>query len=363
VIDIFVSYASGDRPEAERVANFLEEQGYVVWWDRDLIGGEDFHRTIERMIKECRTAIVIWSETSVESRWVLGEAETAANAGKLIPVRFDSLSPSKLPIAFRALQTPALSDWPGILKAIKQQLGAPRLQQGFWDVAATRIVLRTRHLLGRLTLARMVIAAAVVVVVGYLALDVMDWLRIRASVEITDFKQHRQWFPVGLFSARLDGKLAGESEWQAIESSKLPTELSSFINKYPESVYADFARLRLGRLEAIAAGRYTPLIPDSSTRLLSQTELQPLHCDQLWTARNEIFYVLGYCFVSKTAIDAFHTSVDCPRSCQIVKSFNQRIFDRVEAEVEKANINAIRAMEQQNHCQIAQVPGPCDDAR
>jgi YARHG domain len=222
---------------------------------------------------------------------------------------------------------------------------------------------RARHLLRRVTPAGVAIATAVAAAVGYLALDVMDWLRIRESVETADFEQHQHWFLVDLFSAPVAAKLAGESEWREIEQSKVAAELRAFMDQYPASVYADFARLRLGRLEAITAGRYTPVIADSSKRLLSQAELQPLKCDQLWKARNEITYSLGYCFVSKTASDAFHTSTDCPRSCQVVKNFNQWIYDRVESTVERTNINTIQAIEQQNHCQIAVVPGPCDQAR
>ena len=31
--DIFISYASEDRPKAEPVANALEDQDWSVWWD------------------------------------------------------------------------------------------------------------------------------------------------------------------------------------------------------------------------------------------------------------------------------------------------------------------------------------------
>ena len=43
--DIFISYASVDRPFARRLADALEACGWSVWWDhRNLRGGEHFDR-------------------------------------------------------------------------------------------------------------------------------------------------------------------------------------------------------------------------------------------------------------------------------------------------------------------------------
>jgi hypothetical protein len=59
VADIFISYASDGRTEAAASANFLEDAGFKVWWDRELIAGQKFHSTIERMIKDCKVVIVL----------------------------------------------------------------------------------------------------------------------------------------------------------------------------------------------------------------------------------------------------------------------------------------------------------------
>ena len=47
--------------------------------------------------------IVLWSRISVKSDWVLGEASTARELGKLIPVKIEDC---KLPIQYRGIHTP-----------------------------------------------------------------------------------------------------------------------------------------------------------------------------------------------------------------------------------------------------------------
>jgi adenylate cyclase len=52
--------------------------------------------------------LVVWTPTSVASRWVRGEARDAAERDILVPVRFDN---ARLPIDARAIQTTDLDDW------------------------------------------------------------------------------------------------------------------------------------------------------------------------------------------------------------------------------------------------------------
>jgi len=40
--DIFVSYASENRAWVERLVRVLEQQGFGLWWDRELIAGHQF---------------------------------------------------------------------------------------------------------------------------------------------------------------------------------------------------------------------------------------------------------------------------------------------------------------------------------
>jgi hypothetical protein len=50
--DVFISYAhadkeaDSDRSPAQTLAGLLEAEGYSVWWDRQLIGGQDWLREL-----------------------------------------------------------------------------------------------------------------------------------------------------------------------------------------------------------------------------------------------------------------------------------------------------------------------------
>ena len=82
--DIFISYASVDRPIARRLADALEARGWSVWWDHsNLRGGEHFDRVIEEAIRGAKVVVVVWSKASVESGWVRDEATLALEEKKL----------------------------------------------------------------------------------------------------------------------------------------------------------------------------------------------------------------------------------------------------------------------------------------
>lgn len=98
--DIFISYARPDRPEAAFLAEVLEHVGYTVWWDRDLLSGEDFEQEIQRELTGARAVIVLWSTVSVRSGWVRDEASAAMERGVLVPVRLSGVVP---PMGFRSL--------------------------------------------------------------------------------------------------------------------------------------------------------------------------------------------------------------------------------------------------------------------
>jgi hypothetical protein len=361
VPDIFVSYASEDRGLASEVAALLEENGYSVWWDRELVAGQQFYDTISGALKDCRAAIVIWTTSSIKSRWVLGEADTAATAQKLIPVRADDLPASDIPIAFRVLHTNTLSDHKGLLSAIRLHLAATPKAMSRRQVYSLRAQRRLNTVTRWLTLRHVVVTAVVVLVVGYCAALVTDWLQIRNSVEPYDFERYLSHFPFSPFAGQARAKLGGVNEWQQqkIEISNNPTELQNFIDKYPGSLYEGFVRIRISRLDAVASGRYTPVLRSSLSAAIGSPELEALTCEKLWTARNEIFYVLGYCFVSDTASAAFHTAAECPKDCKAIQKFNSMITDEIESDIQKSNINAIVALEKQKGCHIIQVGNAC----
>jgi hypothetical protein len=110
--DIFISYKREDRPMAERLSIALEQLGFDVWWDFDLLSGEPYRKVIRAVIDQCRAAVVLWSVRSIESDFVMDEATYAKSQGKLCPARIDGVD---LPFGFGAVHTDDLSQWDGEL--------------------------------------------------------------------------------------------------------------------------------------------------------------------------------------------------------------------------------------------------------
>jgi TolB-like protein len=87
----------------------IESQGWSVWWDRAMAPGQEFDRHIAAELAVARAVLVVWTDASVESRWVRGEARDGVERGILVPVR---IGDARLPIDFRALHTTDLGTTP-----------------------------------------------------------------------------------------------------------------------------------------------------------------------------------------------------------------------------------------------------------
>lgn len=105
--EIFISYARPDREFAQRLCDALRARGVDVWWDFDLFGGEDFRHKISGVIQDTSRVVVLWSEHSVRSHFVIDEASLAKRMGKLVPLSIDGVSP---PLGFGGLHTLAVAD-------------------------------------------------------------------------------------------------------------------------------------------------------------------------------------------------------------------------------------------------------------
>jgi adenylate cyclase len=106
--DVFVSYARTDKSRVAPIVAAIESQGWSVWWDPEIAAGQQFDDQIEAELGKARCVLVIWTPTSVVSRWVRGEAREAADRGILVPVRFEE---ARLPMDVRALHTTDLDGW------------------------------------------------------------------------------------------------------------------------------------------------------------------------------------------------------------------------------------------------------------
>jgi hypothetical protein len=115
MIDVFISYAREDRQQAAELAQLLEKHGYEVWWDWRLVGGTKYREIINGKLKEARKVIVLWSANSINSSFVIDEAQEAKDNGKLVPISIDASRP---PMGFRDVHTLAVNKFQALTEAI-----------------------------------------------------------------------------------------------------------------------------------------------------------------------------------------------------------------------------------------------------
>ena len=108
--DIFISYSGEDKTNVQRLAHLLEQQGWSVWWDRQIPIGKQFDTVIEEELQKSSCVIVVWTHRSVKSEWVKNEANEAGQLGKLVPVLLEDVP---IPLAFKRTETAMLSSWRG----------------------------------------------------------------------------------------------------------------------------------------------------------------------------------------------------------------------------------------------------------
>ncbi len=157
---VFISYASEDRPWVEPFAKTLEQQGWSVWWDRQIPTGHSYDDVIWTALQAAACVVVIWSNASIASEWVKEEASDAKKRNILLPIRIDEARP---PFGFSRRQTQSLVGWqegvshPGyeqLLKDIATLLKAPppvlpqgrsamraHLRSWLWPIVPTLLVL------------------------------------------------------------------------------------------------------------------------------------------------------------------------------------------------------------------------------
>jgi adenylate cyclase len=138
--DVFISYSRDDAKTARLFADGFQSAGLTVWWDDALRSGEAFDESIERALREAKAVVVLWSTTSVTSRWVRAEATQADRNRTLVPVMIE---PCQRPIIFELTHTADLSHWQGsnddkawqglladVLRLIEAQTAPWSLQSG-----------------------------------------------------------------------------------------------------------------------------------------------------------------------------------------------------------------------------------------
>lgn len=130
--DIFVSYARKDGGRLQPFIAALESEGWSVFWDRRVPPGETWRKFIGTRLSNATVVIVVWSRNSVQSDWVVSEAEYAHRRRALVPVSIDV---AELPLGLDHVQSEDLVDWlargggklsSGLLSAIDEKLARPK---------------------------------------------------------------------------------------------------------------------------------------------------------------------------------------------------------------------------------------------
>lgn len=106
--DVFISYASEDRTWVNSFAQALKQQGWSVWWDRQIPIGQTYDNVIWSALQSAKCVVVVWSTHSIGSEWVKEEASEAKKKNILLPIRIDESSP---PFGFGLRQTQSLVGW------------------------------------------------------------------------------------------------------------------------------------------------------------------------------------------------------------------------------------------------------------
>ena len=110
--EIFLSYKSEDRAKAQIIAEALEKKKFSVWWDPIIPPGKKFEDVIEEELNAASCVVVLWSEKSVNSKWIRTEVAEGNSREILIPVLIEDVIP---PLFYKQIEAAKLIDWDGKL--------------------------------------------------------------------------------------------------------------------------------------------------------------------------------------------------------------------------------------------------------
>ena len=88
-LDVFISYSSLNKAQADAVVSDFENNGIRCWYaPRDIMPGQEWVTAIHEAINSCKLFVLIYTDSSNESKQVANEVALAFNSGKtLIPFK------------------------------------------------------------------------------------------------------------------------------------------------------------------------------------------------------------------------------------------------------------------------------------
>lgn len=99
--EVFISYSRDDQATVAEIAKAVQDAGYTVWWDKEILPHNSFSDIINEKIGQAKAVIVVWSGKAAASEWVRGEADHARQERKLVQTLIDGRAP---PIPFNQIQ-------------------------------------------------------------------------------------------------------------------------------------------------------------------------------------------------------------------------------------------------------------------
>jgi formylglycine-generating enzyme required for sulfatase activity len=219
---IFISYKSEERSLPKALEDDLRAAGYdSVWWDVELVGGPAFRTQILEKLNAARAVIVIWTPRSVQSEFVLDEADHAKRDGKLIPVRVSELDTRDIPLGHRQAQTILLSDRARIIGALAALGVAP--SQYAAPVSATP---------GNST-------------------DERLWAEVRRENSFEGYLFYMRKFPVGAHAGEADDAI-----WQICVTPGDNAGYRRYLEALPDGRHSAVAEFRLDRAYNVMVEQY-----------------------------------------------------------------------------------------------------------
>lgn len=93
--DVFVSYATGNKPMADAAIATLENAGVRCWIaPRDIAPGKNYMSSISQAIREARVLVLVFSSAANESPHVMREVQQAVELGlPIVPLRIEDAIP------------------------------------------------------------------------------------------------------------------------------------------------------------------------------------------------------------------------------------------------------------------------------
>jgi hypothetical protein len=234
--EIFISYSQKDHDVARGLADFLDNCGYEVWWDYELVGGQKYRSKIKEELTKAKAAIVIWTPTSVESDWVIEEAEEAKESRKLIATRIDALDFRAIPLGFRGVHTEVVTAPERVLKAL-DKIGVSPLR-------------RPREQVEPVVIGRNLDPDAIAK-----AEQFAHWDYIKDKKDPAFFAEHVKRFPTSSFTALARSRLSelATEVRQKLGASEEIQALQKFVQLFGDDPCAVEAQGRIDALEARAA--------------------------------------------------------------------------------------------------------------